>query len=282
MTSGGVSPCCSRIGSRYLDSARRILPPRPAASVGHDLDGSSFAQRRSKVSRKSTRRRGSLVTIRFSSLSLAAPGSSCSFRSATLPRRGSRTCGACGTGSGPPASGCPTVESVHVRARILRLCVIGDDPNGYLPTMRIEDGVGDAVVGDREHADVGGPARVRQESRDRSETILTRAEERLCHGRRVGGLADLAQSPVDVLQPDEDGEIVRMTECRGRPRRRCDGSTRGRSTNPGRRRIRSKPGGALPGESPIFERAGEPGDDLSGFHGRDPDQPCQATCRAIR
>ena len=148
------------------------------------------------------RESGSLVTIRFSSLSLAASG--------PVVAAGQQCCPVeianlwcMWNGSGPPASGCPTVRIVAVRTLVLRLGVIGDDPHSDRSAMRIEDGVGDAVVGDGKHTDVGGPARVRQEPRDRSRQSSPGLKT-LRHSRTVGGLDNL-QGPRDLLDQTKMG-----------------------------------------------------------------------------
>ena len=77
-------------------------------------------------------------------------------------------------------------EPVDVRAEVVGLGVVGDDPDGDAAAVGVEQGVGESVVGDGEDADVGRPPRARQEPADRREAILTGAEVSLGPVSRVG------------------------------------------------------------------------------------------------
>jgi hypothetical protein len=70
--------------------------------------------------------------------------------------------------------------------------------------MSVEDRAGDAVVGDREHANIGFLAHVSEELNDASGAILARTEVWLSQLVHVGRIGGLEQDLDDCLEPVED------------------------------------------------------------------------------
>lgn len=102
-------------------------------------------------------------------------------------------------------------EFVDVGAEIAGLVVVGEDADRGTPEVGLDDGLGDAVVGDGEDADVGRLAGLVESVNDFSPAGVAGAEASDGAGRRgrgrVGGGEGVEQAK-EFLEPVEDEGIV--------------------------------------------------------------------------
>jgi len=67
-------------------------------------------------------------------------------------------------------------EPLDIRAPIVGLVVVANNANADTPGVRRQQCIADAIVGDREHADIGVRTRLGEEVHDPARTVIVRAE----------------------------------------------------------------------------------------------------------